>query len=74
MQPFVARLRGRRRAAFGLAVVMVAALAAVFGTVGSASGAAKLKTGLNVFVIPKNLGNNYFTVADSVNTGAPWQR
>jgi rhamnose transport system substrate-binding protein len=69
MQPFVARLRGRRRAAFGLAVVMVAGLAAVFGTVGSASGAAKLKTGLNVFVIPKNLGNNYFTVADSVKTG-----
>lgn len=69
MQSFVPRLRGRRRAAFGLAVVMVAALAAVFGTVGSASGAAKLKTGLKVFVIPKNLGNNYFTVADSVKTG-----
>ncbi len=34
---------------------------------GSASGA--LKTGLKVFVIPKNLGNPYFTLADSVKTG-----
>ena len=33
---------------------------------GSASG---LKTGLKVFIIPKNLGNNYFTTADSVKTG-----
>src|SRR5580658_7382224 len=28
-----------------------------------------LKTGLKVFVIPKNLGNNYFTTADSAKTG-----
>jgi rhamnose transport system substrate-binding protein len=35
---------------------------------GSSSGGG-LKTGLNVYVIPKNLGNNYFTVADSVGTG-----
>ena len=28
-----------------------------------------LKTGLKVFVIPKNLGNNYFTTADSANSG-----
>ena len=28
-----------------------------------------LKTGLKVYVIPKNLGNNYFTTADSANTG-----
>ena len=27
------------------------------------------KTRLNGYVIPKNLGNNYFTVADSVKTG-----
>ena len=33
----------------------------------SSSGA--LKTGLKVFVIPKNLGNPYFTLADSVKTG-----
>ena len=35
----------------------------------SGSGGGSLKTGLNVYVIPKNLGNNYFTVADSVKTG-----
>ena len=29
------------------------------------TAAAGLKTGLKVFVIPKNLGNNYFTTADS---------
>jgi rhamnose transport system substrate-binding protein len=28
-----------------------------------------LKTGLKVFVIPKNLGNPYFTTSDSVNSG-----
>ena len=31
--------------------------------------AAALKTGLKVFVIPKNLGNSYFTTADSANSG-----
>ncbi len=36
---------------------------------GSSSTGGSLKTGLNVYVIPKNLGNNYFTVADSVKTG-----
>ena len=35
----------------------------------ASSGAAGLKTGLKVFVIPKNLGNNYFTTADSAKTG-----
>ena len=35
----------------------------------SSSSSGGLKTGLNVYVIPKNLGNNYFTVADSVKTG-----
>ena len=35
----------------------------------SASGAAGLKSGLKVFVIPKNLGNNYFTTADSAKSG-----
>jgi len=34
---------------------------------GSSSGA--LKTGLKVFVIPKNLGNPYFTTSDSVKSG-----
>jgi len=32
-------------------------------------GANGLDTGLKVFVIPKNLGNPYFTLADSVKTG-----
>jgi len=36
---------------------------------GSSSSSGGLKTGLKVYVIPKNLGNNYFTVADSVKTG-----
>jgi rhamnose transport system substrate-binding protein len=35
----------------------------------SSSGAGGLKTGLKVFVIPKNLGNNYFTTADSAKSG-----
>jgi rhamnose transport system substrate-binding protein len=35
----------------------------------SSSSSGGLKTGLNVYVIPKNLGNNYFTVADSVGSG-----
>jgi rhamnose transport system substrate-binding protein len=35
----------------------------------ASSGGGGLKKGLNVFVVPKNLGNNYFTVADSVKTG-----
>src|SRR6201997_4500522 len=34
-----------------------------------ASSGGALKTGLKVFVIPKNLGNNYFTTADSAKTG-----
>jgi rhamnose transport system substrate-binding protein len=36
-------------------------------TPASSSGA--LKTGLKAFVIPKNLGNSYFTVADSAKSG-----
>src|SRR5205814_6688443 len=35
----------------------------------SSSGSGGLKTGLKVFVIPKNLGNNYFTTADSAKSG-----
>jgi len=33
-----------------------------------AASSGALKTGLKVFVIPKNLGNAYFTLADSVKT------
>ena len=36
---------------------------------GSASASGALKTGLKVFVVPKNLGNPYFTLSDSVKTG-----
>jgi len=36
---------------------------------GSSSASGGLKKGLKVYVIPKNLGNNYFTVADSAKTG-----
>jgi rhamnose transport system substrate-binding protein len=42
------------------------------GTTGSGSSSAasgSLKTGLKVFIIPKNLGNSYFTTADSANSG-----
>jgi rhamnose transport system substrate-binding protein len=35
----------------------------------TATAATSLKTGLKVFVIPKNLGNPYFTTADSVKSG-----
>src|ERR1700729_1854402 len=34
----------------------------------SSGSSAALKTGLKVFIIPKNLGNNYFTTADSAKT------
>ena len=47
------------------------ALISVLGVVllTTASAATSLKTGLKVFVIPKNLGNPYFTTADSVKSG-----
>jgi len=38
------------------------------GSSGS-SGSGALKKGLKVYVVPKNLGNPYFTLADSVKTG-----
>ena len=43
--------------------------AAGSSTSSAAASSGALKKGLKVFVIPKNLGNNYFTVADSVKTG-----
>src|SRR5580692_1792659 len=72
--------RGRtsaRRTALPLlaALVLLSILAAACssssssGGSASASAAGGLKTGLKVFVIPKNLGNNYFTTADSAKTG-----
>jgi rhamnose transport system substrate-binding protein len=70
--------RSVRRALWGPVVLLSASavLAACSSTGGSgtsssspASSSGALKTGLKVFVIPKNLGNPYFTTADSVNSG-----
>jgi rhamnose transport system substrate-binding protein len=54
------------RALVGAAVAL--AMASV-GTASPAIAATTLKKGLKVFVVPKNLGNSYFTTADSVKTG-----
>jgi rhamnose transport system substrate-binding protein len=43
--------------------------AAAGGSSSSAGTSGSLKSGLKVFVIPKNLGNSYFTTADSANSG-----
>jgi rhamnose transport system substrate-binding protein len=51
----------------GAALALLCLAAAVPITVAGAAGS--LKTGLKVFVIPKNLGNPYFTTSDSVNSG-----
>ena len=70
--------RSLRRALLGPAVLLVACsvLAACSSssttTNSSSSGttsAGGLKKGLKVYVIPKNLGNPYFTTADSVKSG-----
>ena len=50
--------------AVGLVLVLVLVPMAL-----AASSAKPLKKGLKVFVIPKNLGNPYFTTADSVKSG-----
>ena len=42
---------------------------AAAGSSSSAPAAGSLKTGLKVFVIPKQLGNPYFTLSDSVKSG-----
>ena len=50
-------------------LVMAVAALCVLGIAGGVAYAASLKKGLKVYVIPKNLGNSYFTTADSVKTG-----
>ena len=40
--------------------------AATVGLAPTVAASSMLKKGLKVFVIPKNLGNSYFTTADSV--------
>jgi len=42
---------------------------AAAGSSSSAAASGSLKTGLKVFVIPKQLGNPYFTLSDSVKSG-----
>jgi rhamnose transport system substrate-binding protein len=70
--------RSLRRGLLGPAVLLVAcsvlaACSSSSSTTSSSSagttGDGGLKTGLKVYVIPKNLGNPYFTTADSVNSG-----
>jgi len=70
------RRPGRRRALPLLAALVLLSLLAAAcsssnssGPSSSGTGAGGLKKGLKVFIIPKNLGNNYFTTADSVKTG-----
>jgi rhamnose transport system substrate-binding protein len=70
-----------RRAMPIVAILVLASILAACGSSGSAktgssgSGGSSstssggLKKGLKVFIIPKNLGNNYFTTADSVKSG-----
>src|SRR6202451_2065085 len=57
-------------AALVLLSILAAACSSSASSGGSSSGSssAALKTGLKVFIIPKNLGNNYFTTADSAKT------
>jgi ABC-type sugar transport system substrate-binding protein len=60
-------------------LVAISAVLAACGSSGTPSGTASsspaaggsgaLKTGLKVFVIPKNLGNPYFTTSDSAKSG-----
>jgi rhamnose transport system substrate-binding protein len=56
-------------AALAVGIVLAACSSSGSSGKGSTTSASGLKTGLKVFVIPKNLGNNYFTTADSANTG-----
>ncbi len=77
--------RSTKRALWAPAVLLVAsATLAACSSSGSGSGSSSapsassssgasasggLKTGLKVFIVPKNLGNPYFTTADSVKSG-----
>jgi len=64
-----------KRTVPAVAALLVAAVVAACGsspsspTNGASKGAGGLDKGLKVFVIPKNLGNSYFTTADSAKTG-----
>lgn len=58
----------KRKVAVGVAVASALGATTV-GLMPTALAASTLKTGLKIFVIPKNLGNSYFTTADSVKSG-----
>jgi rhamnose transport system substrate-binding protein len=71
-------LRGSPASALALVSVLLAACSSSSSTSSSSTSSAAsaassstgaLKTGLKVYIIPKNLGNNYFTTADSAKTG-----
>src|SRR5215469_18499326 len=70
-------MRGMHKTAVRLATLLTlaAVVAACSSSPSSTSttsvkkGANGLDQGLKVFVIPKNLGNPYFTTSDSVNSG-----
>src|SRR4051812_6360913 len=69
----VERIRAMRdslnkRASWATVLGLVAVMAVVPVAM-AASSTKPLKKGLKVFVIPKNLGNPYFTVSDSVKSG-----
>src|SRR3974390_3042600 len=51
----------------GAALALICLLGGV--PIVAAGAASSLKTGLKVFIIPKNLGNSYFTTADSAKSG-----
>jgi rhamnose transport system substrate-binding protein len=61
------RLLEKRSLRVGTALALLCLGGALLVTV--ATAAAPLKTGLKVFVIPKNLGNSYFTTSDSAKSG-----
>ncbi len=52
-----------------LASILAACSSSSSTSPSSSSSSGGLKKGLKVFIIPKNLGNNYFTTADSAKTG-----
>ncbi len=63
-------LKLRKHALFALGLA-ASTTVATLGVAGTSTAATRhgLQKGLKVFVIPKNLGNSYFTTADSVKTG-----
>jgi rhamnose transport system substrate-binding protein len=61
--------RVTRRARWGATALGLVLILVVVPVALAAATAPPLKKGLKVFVIPKNLGNPYFTTADSVKSG-----